>query len=133
MLDTPVEFKQPAAKPEEEVKVEDKIDEVAPEDEPQAPAVDDDEEEEEKPEVEEKPEWEVRAEAVTEAQVKRYWRRIEQAASAPRVHQEDLDVGEKVLRYFDVSSQYGVSLGSSHSHSIMPLFAPTVVSQPSGR
>lgn len=53
---------------------------------------------------------EVRAEKVTDAQIKKYWRDAENARIAKRVHQEDLSVGEKVLRYFDISSQYGVSL-----------------------
>lgn len=59
-----------------------------------------------------RPEVEVKADAVTDAQVRRYWRGIESQAIARRVHQESLDLGEKVLRHFDVSSQYGVSKGS---------------------
>lgn len=59
---------------------------------------------------EKKPEAEIRAEKVTDAQIKRYWRGVEAARIAKRVHQEGLSVGEKVLRYFDISSQYGVSL-----------------------
>lgn len=52
---------------------------------------------------------EAEAEKVTEAQIKKFWREAEAARIAKRVHQQDLSVGEKVLRYFDISSQYGVS------------------------
>ncbi|CAK7562398.1 MAG: hypothetical protein SEPTF4163_000241 [Sporothrix epigloea] len=58
-----------------------------------------------------RPEVEVKADAVTDAQVRRYWRGIESQAIARRVHQESLDLGEKVLRHFDVSSQYGPCVG----------------------
>lgn len=53
---------------------------------------------------------EVRAERISDAQIRRYWKGVEEARIAKRVHQEDLGLGEKVLRYFDISSQYGVSL-----------------------
>lgn len=58
---------------------------------------------------EKRPDVEIRAETVTDTQIKKYWRDAEAARIAKRVHQEDLSVGEKVLRYFDISSQYGVS------------------------
>ncbi|PTB58933.1 hypothetical protein M431DRAFT_478073 [Trichoderma harzianum CBS 226.95] len=58
----------------------------------------------------EKTEAELKAEKITDAQIKSYWKAIEKVRKAPRVHQEDLDLGEKVLRYFDVSSQYGKCL-----------------------
>lgn len=61
-------------------------------------------------EVPEKSEAELKAEKITDAQIKSYWKGIEKQRKAPRVHQQDLDLGEKVLRYFDVSSQYGVSI-----------------------
>lgn len=70
------------------------------------------EDEEEEAEVEvviEKTEAEVRAEKVTDAQIRKYWKGVEEARLARRVHQEDVGLGEKVLRYFDISSQYGVS------------------------
>ncbi|KAK7747856.1 hypothetical protein SLS53_001105 [Cytospora paraplurivora] len=51
---------------------------------------------------------EARAEKISDAQVKRYWKGVEDARMAKRVHQEELSLPEKVLRYFDVSSQYGV-------------------------
>lgn len=59
--------------------------------------------------IPEKSEAELKAEKITDTQIKSYWRGIEKQRKAPRVHQQDLDLGEKVLRYFDVSSQYGVS------------------------
>lgn len=48
------------------------------------------------------------AEKVTDAQVRRYWREREEERRTPRVHQEGLGVEEKILRLFDMSSQYGV-------------------------
>ena len=70
-------------------------------------------EEESEPEVEavpERPEAEVRAEKIPDAQISKYWREVEAQRKAPRVHQQELTLSEKVLRYFDVSSQYGVSV-----------------------
>ncbi|ROW06924.1 hypothetical protein VMCG_04130 [Cytospora schulzeri] len=52
-----------------------------------------------------------KAEKVSDAQIKRYWKGVEDARIAKRVHQEDLGLPEKVLRYFDVSSQYGPCIG----------------------
>lgn len=51
---------------------------------------------------------EERALAVSDAQVKRYWRECEKARRSARVHQEELGVEEKILRLFDMSSQFGV-------------------------
>lgn len=53
---------------------------------------------------------EARARKVSEAQIKKFWREKESARLVPRVHQEDLSVHEKVLREWDVSGEYGVSL-----------------------
>ncbi|KAM3526401.1 hypothetical protein NHJ13051_003448 [Beauveria bassiana] len=74
------------------------------------------EEEEEETLVEEaavpsKTEAELKAERTSDAQIGKYWRSIEAQRIAPRVHQEDLSLHEKVLRYFDVSSQYGPCIG----------------------
>jgi DNA polymerase delta subunit 4 len=52
---------------------------------------------------------EERASKVSDTQIKKYWRECEKSRRAPRVHQEDLSVEEKILRLFDMSSQYGVS------------------------
>lgn len=62
--------------------------------------------------VPEKPEAEVRAESISDSQINKYWKAVEKQRTAPRIHQEDLQQSEKILRYFDVSSQYGVSTGS---------------------
>jgi len=49
------------------------------------------------------------ARKITETQIKRYWRLKEKERLAPRVHQEDMTVHEKILREWDMSGQYGVS------------------------
>lgn len=56
---------------------------------------------------------EEQARKITDTQIKQYWRKKEQERLAPRVHQEDLTVYEKVLREWDMSGQYGVSYASS--------------------
>ncbi|CAG9944255.1 unnamed protein product [Clonostachys rosea f. rosea IK726] len=68
---------------------------------------------EEEPEIEvpEKSEVELKAEKITKKQIETYWKGIEAKRIAPRVHQKDLSTNEKVLRYFDVSSQYGPCIG----------------------
>ncbi|VUC28614.1 unnamed protein product, partial [Clonostachys rosea] len=68
---------------------------------------------EEEPEIEvpEKSEVELKAEKITKRQIETYWKGIEAKRIAPRVHQKDLSTNEKVLRYFDVSSQYGPCIG----------------------
>lgn len=72
---------------------------------------------EEEPEVAEaepeKSESEIKAGKISDAQIAKFWKSIEKERTAPRVHQQDLSLSEKVLRYFDVSSQFGVS--SLHS------------------
>lgn len=62
------------------------------------------------PKVAEKSDLERKAEKLGDAAINRYWRTVEGEMMSKRVHQEDLSTGEKVLRYFDVCSQYGVSL-----------------------
>jgi len=52
---------------------------------------------------------ELKAAKVSDAAIQKYWRKVEAERLAKRVHQEDLTLSEKVLRYFDVSSHYGVS------------------------
>ncbi|KAI4238256.1 MAG: hypothetical protein L6R40_005796 [Gallowayella cf. fulva] len=54
---------------------------------------------------------EEKAKAVSEAAVKRYWREREAERKAPRVHQKELSLHEKILRHFDLSSQYGPCVG----------------------
>lgn len=70
------------------------------------------EEEVKEPEVAplpEKSELELQAQKITDAQIKKYWKSIENQWTTPRLHQKGVSQSEKVLRYFDVSSQYGVS------------------------
>jgi DNA polymerase delta subunit 4 len=64
---------------------------------------------ESKPCTQELSEEETRARNMTDAQIKTYWRNKEAERKAPRVHQQALDVTEKMLREFDMSNQYGVS------------------------
>ncbi|KAL8707637.1 MAG: hypothetical protein Q9220_007375 [cf. Caloplaca sp. 1 TL-2023] len=54
---------------------------------------------------------EEKAGKVSEAAVKRYWREKEMERKAPRVHQQTLSLHEKILRHFDLSSQYGPCVG----------------------
>ena len=60
-----------------------------------------------KPQVEKTAE-ELKAEKVTDAHIRKYWKLREEERKAPRVHQEGLAVEEKILRLFDMSSQFGV-------------------------
>lgn len=53
--------------------------------------------------------YEKRAIKITNAQIKKYWQQKEAERKAPRVHQQGLDMSEKILREFDMSGQYGVS------------------------
>jgi DNA polymerase delta subunit 4 len=62
-----------------------------------------------------KSEEELQAEKITDRAIERYWAGIEASRMAKAVHKkhgEGLSTGEKVLRYFDVSSQYGVRIPS---------------------
>ncbi|PKS07020.1 hypothetical protein jhhlp_005617 [Lomentospora prolificans] len=59
----------------------------------------------------EKDESDLLAERMTDAEIKKYWSGIQNARIAAPVHQEDLTISEQILRYFDVSSQYGPSIG----------------------
>lgn len=72
-------------------------------------------------EVPEKSETELRAEKISDAQINKYWKTAEKQRIAPRVHQQGLQQSEKILRYFDVSSQYGVSPSKSHVYTTMPI------------
>ncbi|KAF5511081.1 DNA polymerase delta subunit 4 [Colletotrichum siamense] len=69
------------------------------------------EDEEVKEEVPVKSEAVIHAEKISDAQINKYWKSIEAERIAPRVHQKDVTMAEKVLRYFDVSSQYGPCIG----------------------
>lgn len=50
----------------------------------------------------------IQASKITDAQIRRYWTAREGERRAARVHQEGLGVEEKVLRLWDMSSQFGV-------------------------
>ncbi|KAI1337664.1 DNA polymerase delta, subunit 4-domain-containing protein [Xylariaceae sp. FL0016] len=58
---------------------------------------------------------EQKAQKVSDKQIEAYWRALERERIAKRVHQEDLSLAEKVLRYWDVSSQYGPCVGISRA------------------
>lgn len=108
-LDSPIATPPPSkkAKLEDPTKVEEQVEEQVVD---QSQVVEEVEEKLEVEAAETKTPAEVRAERVTDAQIRKYWKGVEEARIAKRVHQEDLGTGEKVLRYFDISSQYGVSL-----------------------
>lgn len=113
-LDSPIATPPPSkkAKLEEPATVEEAVEYTVEE---QAVDQSQVEEAEEKPELEAahtKTTAEVRAERITDAQIRKYWKSVEDARIAKRVHQEDLGTGEKVLRYFDISSQYGACVSS---------------------
>ncbi|KAK1147754.1 hypothetical protein N8T08_000267 [Aspergillus melleus] len=48
---------------------------------------------------------------VTEQDLRQYWKREEAKRRAPRVHQGELSLHEKILRLFDLSSQFGPCIG----------------------
>ncbi|KAK4179475.1 DNA polymerase delta, subunit 4-domain-containing protein [Triangularia setosa] len=57
---------------------------------------------------------EVKASKVSQAAINRYWKGIEDSRLAKEVHKKHtsgLSTGEKVLRYWDVSSQFGPCVG----------------------
>ncbi|KAI9677108.1 MAG: hypothetical protein M1822_008217 [Bathelium mastoideum] len=62
------------------------------------------EKEQQTPEVEQ-------ARKISEAKIKAYWRGKEKTGIAPRVHQQELSVEEKVLREWDMSGEYGPCIG----------------------
>jgi DNA polymerase delta subunit 4 len=64
-----------------------------------------------KEEVEAQPESapeDIEARRITDAAIKKYWAAKEKQRMAPRVHQQDLSLHEKILREFDMSGHYGV-------------------------
>ncbi|PLB47526.1 hypothetical protein P170DRAFT_456387 [Aspergillus steynii IBT 23096] len=48
---------------------------------------------------------------ITERELQRYWKQEEAKRKAPRVHQGELSLHEKILRHFDLSSQFGPCIG----------------------
>lgn len=63
--------------------------------------------------VESTPE-EDQAKRISDAAIKKYWAAKEKQRMAPRVHQQDLSIHDKILREWDVSGQYGVSRFVNH-------------------
>ncbi|KAF2032641.1 hypothetical protein EK21DRAFT_98763 [Setomelanomma holmii] len=53
----------------------------------------------------------IEARRVTDAAIKMYWAAKEKQRMAPRVHQQDLSLHEKILREFDMSGHYGPCTG----------------------
>jgi CRISPR/Cas system CSM-associated protein Csm2 small subunit len=53
---------------------------------------------------------EVKASKVTDQQIRKFWREREEERLAPRVHMEGIRLEEKVCRFFDMSSEFGVSV-----------------------
>lgn len=77
-----------------------------------AEAHDDEVDEEAQEEVEEEKKLEKKALALPESKLKAYWAAKEKERKAPRVHQKELTIREKMLREWDMSSRYGVCLSS---------------------
>jgi len=53
---------------------------------------------------------------ISDVQIKAYWKRLESERKAPRVHQQGLSLHEKILRQFDISSQFGPCLGIARTN-----------------
>ena len=51
---------------------------------------------------------EIDARKITQKEINAYWVAKEKASKAPTYHHKDLSVREKILREFDMNSQYGV-------------------------
>jgi DNA polymerase delta subunit 4 len=56
------------------------------------------------------------ARQISDATLKKYWAAKEKLRVAPRVHQQDLSLHEKILREFDMSGHYGVSCPHLSAH-----------------
>lgn len=54
---------------------------------------------------------ETRARKTPQKRINEYWAAKEAARKAPRVHQQDLSLGEKILREWDMSNEYGPCIG----------------------
>ncbi|KAL4977637.1 DNA polymerase delta subunit 4 [Aspergillus desertorum] len=52
-----------------------------------------------------------KAAKLTKKQLQDYWKSEESKSRGPKVHQEGLSLDEKILRHFDLSSQYGPCIG----------------------
>lgn len=86
---------------------------VAPNDVPAPPTAEPEpslsDNEEDSDEVEDEPDADdLRARRLPQKQINAYWAQKERERKAPRVHQRELSVREKILREFDMDSRYGV-------------------------
>ncbi|KAH8728741.1 DNA polymerase delta, subunit 4-domain-containing protein [Phaeosphaeriaceae sp. PMI808] len=108
-LDSPVSAKEVKleVKPEAKPEVIGLVEEPTTED---AAIIDRVKEEVEVQQVQSTPE-EDEAREISNAAIKKYWATKEKQRLAPRVHQQDLSVHEKILREFDMSAQYGPCTG----------------------
>ncbi|KAG6219814.1 hypothetical protein E4U34_003386 [Claviceps purpurea] len=101
--------------PERTKPIEEKTKEDVNKDEDEAEHEHEEESQQQAPRLETAPpiisETETRAGKLTDAHINKYWKSIERQRKASRVHQQGISVNEKVLRYFDVSSQYGPCIG----------------------
>ncbi|KAG6191325.1 hypothetical protein E4U27_004656 [Claviceps purpurea] len=101
--------------PERTKPIEEKTKEDVNKDEDEAEHEHEEESQQQAPRLETVPpiisETETRAGKLTDAHINKYWKSIERQRKASRVHQQGISVNEKVLRYFDVSSQYGPCIG----------------------
>ncbi|KAL4882615.1 DNA polymerase delta, subunit 4-domain-containing protein [Aspergillus karnatakaensis] len=52
-----------------------------------------------------------KATKITKKQLQEYWSKEESKSRGPRVHHDNLTLDEKILRHFDLSSQYGPCIG----------------------
>ncbi|KAF2121474.1 DNA polymerase delta, subunit 4-domain-containing protein [Lophiotrema nucula] len=52
-----------------------------------------------------------KARKISEAKIEEYWEAKQKKRKAPRVHQENLSLHEKILREWDMSGQYGPCTG----------------------
>lgn len=73
-------------------------------------AVEDEVEEDVQAEIEAEKALTKKALALSDTKLKAYWSAKEKERKAPRVHQKELTMREKMLREWDLSSKYGVSL-----------------------
>ncbi|KAF2829265.1 hypothetical protein CC86DRAFT_345892 [Ophiobolus disseminans] len=76
----------------------------------EAAIIDQTKEEVEAQKVQSTPE-EDQARRISDAALKKYWAAKEKPRMAPRVHQQDLSLHEKILREFDMSGHYGPCTG----------------------
>ncbi|KAF7950215.1 hypothetical protein EAE96_007506 [Botrytis aclada] len=55
------------------------------------------------------------ASQISDVKIRKYWKAREDLRLAPRVHQKDLEISEKILREWDCMSQFGPAIGISRT------------------